>query len=496
MRINLVSEPSVELVEGQAINKKQVTVQYRYYQAVLVLLDLILIFLAFRASYIVRFESGIPYFRGSIIPGDAFYSQFMLLTIPFWLIIFAFTGLYHIPNLLGGTREYAKLFNACTLGMFLVISIGFLFPDELFLARGWVILSWLFGFMFTAVGRFLMRRIIYSLRMKGYFQSPAIIVGANEEGRLLIQQFKHWQTSGIRLVGYVAEQPITDENLDLKYLGSLSDLRQIVNRFNITEMILVSSALNQDQILSLFRQYGTTKDINLRLSSGLYEVITTGMEVREEGFVPLLTINKVRMTGMDQALKLLMDYMITIPLLVILAPLFAIIALLVRLDSPGPVFYRRRVMGVNGREFDAFKFRTMRVDGDDILEANPELKKEYLENFKIKDDPRVTRIGKFLRKTSIDELPQLINVLRNEMSLVGPRMICPDELSKYNQWDINLMTVKPGITGLWQVRGRSDVSYEERVRMDMFYVRNWTIWLDLQLLFQTIPAVLSRRGAY
>ncbi len=153
-------------------------------------------------------------------------------------------------------------------------------------------------------------------------------------------------------------------------------------------------------------------------------------------------------------------------------------------------------MGVNGKEFYAYKFRTMRIDGDKILAAHPELMEEYKRSFKIKDDPRVTRLGKILRKASIDELPQIFNVLKNEMSLVGPRMICPEELEKYNQWDMNLLTVKPGITGLWQVRGRSDVSYEERVRFDMFYIRNWTFWLDVQILFQTIPAALSRRGAY
>jgi lipopolysaccharide/colanic/teichoic acid biosynthesis glycosyltransferase len=176
--------------------------------------------------------------------------------------------------------------------------------------------------------------------------------------------------------------------------------------------------------------------------------------------------------------------------------LLLLIAIAVRLDSPGPVIYRRRVMGINGRQFDAYKFRTMLTNGDEILAQHPELLAEWVENQKLVDDPRVTRLGRFLRKTSLDELPQLINVLKREMSLVGPRMISPGEITKYNQWDMNLLTIQPGITGLWQVSGRSDVSYEERVRLDMHYIRNWTIWLDLQLLLQTIPAVLKGRGAY
>ena len=153
-------------------------------------------------------------------------------------------------------------------------------------------------------------------------------------------------------------------------------------------------------------------------------------------------------------------------------------------------------MGVNGRQFDAYKFRTMSPNGDEILERHPELKAELDENHKLLEDPRVTRMGQILRKTSLDELPQLFNVLRREMSLVGPRMISPLEMKKYDKWDMNLLTVRPGITGLWQVSGRSDISYAERVRLDMYYIRNWSIWLDIGLLLQTIPAVLRARGAY
>ena len=151
---------------------------------------------------------------------------------------------------------------------------------------------------------------------------------------------------------------------------------------------------------------------------------------------------------------------------------------------------------MNGSQFDAFKFRTMRSDGDDILAARPELQAELAQFHKLKDDPRVTRTGKWLRRFSLDELPQLFNVLFGQMSLVGPRMISPEEISNYNQWDINLLTIRPGLTGLWQVSGRSDVTYDERVRLDMYYIRNWSIWLDLQLLLQTIPAVFYGHGAY
>ena len=194
--------------------------------------------------------------------------------------------------------------------------------------------------------------------------------------------------------------------------------------------------------------------------------------------------------------KRIFDGVIALLGLLIVLPLFLLVAPILKLDSPGPVIYRRRVMGLNGKQFDAYKFRTMHVNGDRILDQHPDLKAELARNHKLKNDPRVTRAGRFLRKLSLDELPQLFNVLLGEMSLVGPRMIAPQEMAQYNQWGLNLLTVRPGLTGLWQVSGRSDVSYEDRVRLDMYYVRNWTIWLDLQILFQTLPAVLRSRGAY
>ena len=471
--------------------------QWMILRALLIASDLILTFAAFQAAYAVRFSLGFSFFK-DVVPSPPLYTAFMLLVIPIWVAVFAFMGLYDSRNLLGGTREYALLFNATSLGMIINISLGFLFPDELILSRGWVIAAWLTTFFMTGLGRFGLRRLIYFLRRSGYFQSRTLLVGMNQEGRLLYEQITTSQNSGLRMLGYVdvSELSADPDILNQKRLGSLGNLDAIIQHLQIETIILTSSALSQEQVIDLFTKYGTLKNLQMRLSTGLYEIITTGVQVREDGMVPMMVINKVRMAGADQLFKSLLDYLITIPVLIILLPVFLLVAVAIKLDSTGPIIYRRRVVGVNGKEFDAFKFRTMIQDSDRYLAAHPELLTEYKENYKLKRDPRVTRLGQFLRKFSIDELPQLVNVLRNEMSIVGPRMITPQELEKYNQWGINLLTVKPGITGMWQVRGRSDVSYEERVRFDMFYIRNWTIWMDIQLIFQTIPAILSKRGAY
>jgi lipopolysaccharide/colanic/teichoic acid biosynthesis glycosyltransferase len=205
----------------------------------------------------------------------------------------------------------------------------------------------------------------------------------------------------------------------------------------------------------------------------------------------------VQTGGAPRACKTVLDYGLALPAIVLLSPVMAVLALLVRLDSPGPAFHRRRVVGVGGRPFIAYKLRTMAVDGEEILARRPDLLEELERTHKLKDDPRVTRIGHWLRRFSLDELPQLYNVIRGEMSLVGPRMISPEELEKYGEARDLLLTVKPGLTGLWQVSGRSDLSYEDRVRLDKRYITDYSFRRDLRILFlQTVPAVLKRRGAY
>jgi lipopolysaccharide/colanic/teichoic acid biosynthesis glycosyltransferase len=201
-------------------------------------------------------------------------------------------------------------------------------------------------------------------------------------------------------------------------------------------------------------------------------------------------------TQYNRAMKLALDYALALPGLLLIAPLFIFLAILVKLDSPGPIFHRRRVLGQNGRTFDAFKFRTMYVNGDEILTRYPKLRQELNKNYKLKCDPRVTRVGSFLRKFSLDELPQLLNVLARDMSLIGPRIIAPDEISKYGQYGQALVMVMPGLTGLWQVSGRSDTTYDERVALDMQYIADWSLWLDIKILLRTIPAVLKGDGAY
>jgi lipopolysaccharide/colanic/teichoic acid biosynthesis glycosyltransferase len=198
----------------------------------------------------------------------------------------------------------------------------------------------------------------------------------------------------------------------------------------------------------------------------------------------------------DEWLKNILDFSLSLMGLLILSPLLLVLAVIVKLDSPGPAIYRRRVMGRGGTQFDAFKFRTMVTNGDEILNVHPELKAIWERDQKLENDPRITRSGQWLRKLSLDELPQLFNVLLGQMSLVGPRMFAPVEVVRYGEAVDEILSVKPGITGLWQVSGRSNLSYDDRARLDLEYVRTRTVWTDIKLLLQTVPAVLQKRGAF
>jgi exopolysaccharide biosynthesis polyprenyl glycosylphosphotransferase len=479
-----------------------VTVNARWAEGLLLSLaltavDLLAVLGGFRLAYTLRFETGLTWlYQHEVAPLD-FYAYLVLFLAPIWIVVFRTFGLYDFRNLFAGLREYARVFNACTLGMMLVILFSFFYPSFP-IARGWVVLSWLLVTLGALLGRFALRRIIQSWRARGRFLTSALIVGANGEGQAIAAQLRANPKAGVWIAGFVDDGATPGRQLSagVPVLGSLDALPTLVRQHGIQDLIVASTALSREKLLELFQAFGTAEEITLRMSSGLYEIMTTGVEVQEIGNVPLLSVNKARLTGAELLLKRGLDLAVSGLALLLGWPLLAAIALAVRLDSPGPVFYRRQVVGGGGKLFDALKFRTMYIDADEWLARDPELRRQFEENYKLKDDPRITRVGCFLRRTSLDELPQLWNVFRGQMSLVGPRMITAKELSRYGKWRMNLATVKPGITGLWQVSGRSDVSYEDRVMLDMHYIRNYSIWLDLHLLWQTVPAVLRGHGAY
>jgi exopolysaccharide biosynthesis polyprenyl glycosylphosphotransferase len=462
----------------------------------LVAADALALTAAFAFAYLIRFKAGIPFLE---TPPHriAFYTSIAFWVIPVWLIIFALYRLYDRHCIFVGFQEYTRVVNGCTAGMLVLIVASFL-DLTLIISRGWLLLTWFLAIALVGGYRFVNRRLLRYLRSRGHLLTPTLIIGTNEEGRALAEQFLADPTSGTHVIGFADDTAPSRTRIvgDLQVLGDLANLEDTVRRWGVKEVVIATTALTRGQLLDVYRTLGHNTEVELRLSSGLFEILTTGVRVQEVSCVPLMTPQRIRITDVDAFLKFTLDYVGATLALIILSPLLLLIALFVKLDSPGPVLYRRHVLGRSGRRFFALKFRTMVVNADEILRTNRELREAFDRGFKLREDPRVTRLGRFLRRTSLDELPQLINVLRGEMSLVGPRMITPDEAHRYGKWQLNLLTVKPGITGPWQVQGRSDISYEERVRLSMHYIRNYSIWLDLGILLRTILVVLQGKGAY
>ncbi|MGE3268781.1 MAG: sugar transferase [Chloroflexota bacterium] len=482
-------------VEPRSLPRWRIAYGWRLMLSGLVGLDTLALFVTFVLAYVIRFHLAHTIFKvGEENP--AFYTQIMLWAMPAWLALFALYRLYDRRFIFVGAQEYGRVFSSCTAAALGIIVISF-FYEMPSIARGWLVLVWLLSIALVCSERFVVRRIVRRLYARGHLTTPAIIIGTNEEGRALADQLLHDPHSGMHLRGFVstsAAEEVDGLPSRLPMLGTLDDLPGLLSPWHAADVVIATTALSRDQLLDLYRRFGHDPRIELRLSSGLYEFRTTGVRVQEFSAVPLMTLERVRITGADAVLKSLLDYSVAWLGLIALLPCLILIAILLRLESPGPILYRRRVLGRGGSQFDAFKFRTMVADRRSRQAAITFPDRRSVN--KREHDPRITRIGRLLRRTSLDELPQLLNVIRGEMSLVGPRMISPGEANLYGKWQFNLLTVKPGITGPWQTQGRGTLSYEERVRLSMEYIRNYSIWRDLEILLRTVPSVISGHGAF
>lgn len=454
--------------------------------------DALAISAAFALAYVVRFKSEWSMFYAhSTAPMD-FYSELVFWLVPAILGVFALYQLYALRQVFEGPREYARIGSAATLSLLLVVLLSFLFDDELVISRGWLVISWVLLIVMVSASRFLLRRIVYLLRSSGRLSRRVAVVASGDDLLELARQLQAMPETGLDVV-----MSIDTRDLDGSHVNGAPalPLRSVIQEQRLDEIIVSSASVPQTVLAYIVRET-SQMPTELHLVPGMYEIQTTGVRVHDIRGIPLVTLNKVRITGFDFLMKRSLDYAVGSAVLLALSPILLGVALIIRITSPGPIFHRRQVLGERGRKFNALKFRTMYVDGDRILAEYPDLQETLLRTGKLVDDPRITPIGRWLRRWSIDEFPQLINVLRGQMSLVGPRMITEDELDWFGHWRENLITVKPGLTGLWQVSGRSNLGYDDRVRLDMFYIRSYSIWKDIEILIRTLPAVWRGTGAY
>jgi exopolysaccharide biosynthesis polyprenyl glycosylphosphotransferase len=407
------------------------------------------------------------------------------------LLLFVRQRLYLSRFVGRSTDEIRRIFNAALLG-----SLGFsafAFGVKVNLTRTWVVLAFIGVTLLVSMERLLVREGFRVLRRRGELLRPVVVVGSNCEGRALCEMFDEDPTLGYRVIGLIDDEPVSSEGLP-DVLGPVERTLEIVKHWEVNGVVIAATALDLASTNRLVREL-TDAGVHVELSSSLRDIASNRLVMRPLGRFPVAYVEPVPRDGWRPMAKRWFDVAMASFALVVTAPVLAIAALAIKLDSPGPVIFRQERVGRDGRRFHVYKLRTMVVDAEARLAEVAHLNEADGPLFKVRRDPRITRVGRFLRKTSIDELPQLLNVLRDEMSMVGPRPALQREVEN---WDPELrarLRVRPGITGMWQVSGRSDSSFEDYQRLDLYYVDNWSLVTDVTIVLRTIPAVLFGRGA-
>lgn len=476
-------------------------------------LDAALIGLGFWLAYVARYElefggdvSRDTVIDGFFVPGDyrtfvAFLPALALLT-GILLLTFAVRGVYRLPRWTGFLDEALLIASSSTLGFSALIVAVFYFRP-LYFSR----LIFLFAFVLV-VGLLLAERafrhgVVAWMHSRGRWTERVLVVGAGPAGErvmsALIGQRRY------DLAGFVDDAPIgPDWAVATQYavvrpdrLGAAHELPEAIREHGIDEVIIALPTTAHDQLYWAIEQCRAER-VPFTLLPDLFELSLDRVEIHSLNGLPLISTQDAGLHGQFPAAKRLFDLAgAGLGLLVCGIPML-IIALLIRLDSPGSPIYGQTRVGRGGRRFTCYKFRSMHVGADkhrDRLLNSTSYSGDRVA-FKMKDDPRRTRIGGWLRRTSLDELPNLINVLRGEMSIVGPRPHVPEEVEVYEPWHRQRLAITPGMTCLWQVNGRSDLSFDEQVRFDLYYAERWSLWLDIKIILRTFPAVLTRRGAY
>lgn len=391
------------------------------------------------------------------------------------------------------------IFRSITIGI--VLSIVLMYAGHILnnVSRLFVILSYGFILFYIILFRYILARTLIKLNVLAI---PVLLVGAGKTAELVDIHFSNMPLAMYKIVGFVDDNPKSSV-LANKYecLGKFSDAEAVIKKYNIPNVLVCAPGLESRKLVTLINKLQILVE-KVTFVPELFGIPAANIQARglmnEQTLI--LEVKNNLAQRRNRLFKRIFDITATVIGGILILPVALIVAILIYLDSPGPIVFGHKRVGQGGKEFPCYKFRSMVPNAQEALEIylkeNPEAREEWERDFKLKDDPRVTKIGKFLRKTSLDELPQLWNVLIGDMSLVGPRPIVRAEVEKYGEYINDFYLVPPGITGVWQVSGRSDTTYEERVLMDSWYVHNWSIWIDIVYLVKTVFAVIKSKGAY
>ena len=422
------------------------------------------------------------------------YFLLLYLSLPIWPILFTNQSLYKARFISRGVDEGWRIIKAIAAALVAIAVLSIMTKAEL--ARTWFVIAFPAVVLLVGIERIFARVMFARSRQRGRMLRRVVVVGRNDEGLLVRDMLDSDPSHGYKVAGFVEDylDPSSGRS-QTELLGDPERTMEVVRNTDSVGVIIAATAIDVGTSNRLIRTL-TENGIHVELSSTLCDIAADRLTIRPLGRFPMVYIEPIRRHGWRAVAKRLFDMSTAATMLLLTLPIQALAMLAIRLTSPGPVFFKQQRVGRDGRMFWVYKLRTMVVGAEELLENVRHLNEASGPMFKIKDDPRITSAGRFLRKTSIDELPQLINVLRGEMSLVGPRPALPEEAAEWEPSLFNRLRVQPGITGMWQVNGRSEAEEDDFGQLDLYYVDNWTLYTDISILVRTVPAVLLQRGAH
>jgi len=425
--------------------------------------------------------------------------QLAAVVVPLWVFFLALARLYDLDSVTWGISVAGRVTRALSLG-FVALILGTYLTKLQNLSRGWTLLTWIASVVLVLGGRAVIALVVAWARQSGRLLQKTLIVGSNAEAADILRILRADPGGGLVPVACLASSQAERLALDfiagdIPVVGSAREVAAVVERLGAEVVVIASTAFEHDVVARMIAELRTS-DADVHISSGLFEVLTSRVIITELAGVPLITVKGISLSKGNVLAKRFFDLVSSVVVVVVGLPIWLAIAAAIKLTSAGPILYTQERVGRDGQKFGMYKFRSMYADADARLSEVAGTNEASGPLFKMKSDPRVTPVGKWLRKFSVDEIPQIINVVRGEMSLVGPRPPLPREVALYSTHDWRRLEVVPGMTGLWQVSGRSALTFDEMVRLDLFYIENWSVGLDLTLIFRTIPAVLFARGAY
>jgi len=491
-------------------------------RAGLVVADALAAALVFVAAYALREGGGVlvrfdPPWNFVWEPRFEPYGALLWFVVPVRLLTAAYYDLYRLRGEFSYLDDAVRVFKAAAAGSLLILAWAFLYRGG-FEFRAFSYARSVFALDFAlALGAYFVSRLATraaqsAVRRRGVNLIPTLVVGRGREAALYIRETRARRELGYRVIGVVETETTAGEAPEefegVPVVADLAGLHDAIRETGANEVVITDTSVPGELLFDVTLRVGRSRrGVEFRIAPSLFNCLPRKTKIDQVGHLPVITLFREPLSPWARLVKRASDVFVASVALVLLAPVWLLVALLIKLDSRGPVLYSQERVGMDGRVFLFLKFRTMLTGSDD--RAHREYQRRYISGepdtnlgdsrrpvYKLHSDPRITRVGRVLRRLSIDELPQLLNVLRGEMSVVGPRPPIPYEVASYAPWHRRRLDMKPGLTGLWQVSGRNRLSFEEMVKLDLFYIENWSLWLDLKIILRTLPVMLRGDDAY